>query len=532
MKKIINLALLITTVSFVFAQEIALPEVVTEIQSQDEVAAPEVAPDFSDVFGQPEGSGQIVPVLPEIEIQESKIAVSADPATENKIYAEGQFGGGFPALIGGDFSVYELSPTSPFKLSFTHNSAAGYANNSLTEGFNDSTTSMSFEKSAKVKNFDFNFDGSYEAEKNGLQNKVDNISDLSQNVIDGEAGVCWNLPNNFYLSSDFGLSYYNRFADITGSSEEIPEWAKTFTGFDITPDISFAYKDYGFDVSLGAQYWMDKEYAVSNRGQFSLDFSWQNDVVKPFANSSIVVGNYLNGNSVVVPFTVGINSSIPVNFATNRFCVNAQGGIESERKSIADYEKLYNFTAFSDSVNEVSEWYGRVEFVIPVKSIFSSTVMTEYRQTAFGNGRYVPAYDSETLLPVYGLYGYEQKNIQMLTTDLNFMVNYKIFSMVANWHSNWIDVPALESANMIGLNLALQGKNALWNVSLNSTFFIAQTFETPLLTLKGTYKVTDGVQLIASVDDIVNLVSGGSRTYGGQYISRSGTASFLLKFFF
>lgn len=532
MKAFINIGFITVIGSLLFAQEIALPEVVTEIQGQDEVAASDLAPDFSDVFAQPEGSGQIVPVLPEIEVQEGKIASMAQPNSENKIYAEGKFGGGFPSLIYGDFSVYELNPVSPFKLSFTHDSAAGYSGNSLTEGFNDSVTSMGFEKSFTFKTFTFDFDGSYETEKNGLQNKVENISDVSQNLINGTAGVNWKLPNNFSLSSNVGLGLYNRYADITGNSEEIPDWAKEFTSLEVTPDLLFAYKDYGFDVSLGAQYWMNNEYSISNRGQFSLAFAWQNDVIKPFADCSIVVGNYLNNNPVVVPFTVGLNSSIPVNFATNRFCINAQGGIDSERKSIADYEKKYNFTAVSETVNEVSEWYGRIEFVIPVKSIFSSTIKTEYRHTAFGNGRYMPLLTEDETGPVYGLYNYENQNVQMLTTDLNFMVNYNIFSILANWHSNWMDVPALESANMIDLNLALQGKNSLWNVSLNTTFFIAQTFEVPFMTLKGMYKVTDGVQLIASVDDVINLVSGNSRTYAGQYISRSGSASLLLKFFF
>jgi len=531
MKKIINIFALVMTGALIFAQEIELPEVVTEIETENEVAETEALPDFSQVFEQPEGTGDIVPELPEIEIQDSKVAASADTGSSNKIYAEGKLGGGYPSLIYGDFSVYELSAESPFKIAFTHDSAAGYAKHSLNDGFNDSLTSMDLEKGLTAGNFDFTFTGNYTAEKNGLQNLVDNISDLSQNTLDGYADVCWNLPNHLFLSSSFGAGIYNRFADITGDSEEIPAWVKQFTGFSLTPDLKFGFRNKGFDAEIGAQYWFDKEYSVSNRGEFGFDFSWQNDFVKPFASCSIVVGNKLNENPVVVPFAVGINSSIPVKFATNRLCINAQGGIESDRKSIADYEKFYKFTGFSDTVSEVSEWYGNLEFVVPVKSVFTSSFKTEYRHTAFNNGRYVPVYGTEEA-PAYGIYGYECKNIQMLTTDLNFMVNYKLFSMTALWHSNWLDVPALESQNMLNLTFSLQDKKSVWNVNLISEFYIEDAFDIPLLSLTGSYKINDGVQLMASVEDIIKLVGGGSRIYGGQYISRSGTASVLVKFFF
>ena len=54
----------------------------------------------------------------------------------------------------------------------------------------------------------------------------------------------------------------------------------------------------------------------------------------------------------------------------------------------------------------------------------------------------------------------------------------------------------------------------------------------PIFNLEGYIKLTQAVSVGAEVTDIIKLVSGTTRTYAGEYITRSGTASVIVKFFF
>ena len=54
----------------------------------------------------------------------------------------------------------------------------------------------------------------------------------------------------------------------------------------------------------------------------------------------------------------------------------------------------------------------------------------------------------------------------------------------------------------------------------------------PEIDLSFFYRLTPSVRLAISADDVVKLVSGTQRVYAGNYISRSGSATVLVKFFF
>ena len=62
------------SMNLIFAQNIELPEVTTVISSETEKADAEALPDFSDVLTKPgiaaSGSGNVDPVLPEVETSE------------------------------------------------------------------------------------------------------------------------------------------------------------------------------------------------------------------------------------------------------------------------------------------------------------------------------------------------------------------------------------------------------------------------------------------------------------------------------
>lgn len=541
MKKVFIFFIIFTLISvFLSAQDnqdvsqrqIELPNVVTEIETQTETADTSVIPDFSDLLENIEGSSPLVPDFPQIEIEESGLLTNESAPSQNKIYAEGKLGGGFPSLVFADFSIYELNQDSPFNITFTHDSAAGYGNQSLNDNFNDNTSNIFLEKGFVWKNFDFNFAGSYESEENGLQNKVLELSEVSQILYSTVFDFSWTLPKGFEITSDLGLKFYKRYVDLTLDSANlsIDDWIKESSSFELNPKLKALWSNNNFYVDLTGSYSLNTESNVVNRGQFGAAFYWKNENVKLFTDAALISGNKLNQNQALIPFTLGIDSSFPVKISNRRMEINAKGGMESYRESRIDFEKLYNYTALCQDLTETSDWYALVELLLPIKSAFTSSAKIEYRQTAFGNGIWEASYNSED--PYYGLYSAQQVERKALTSDFAAIFNYKILSFTANWHSNWIYIPVLESANLIDLILTLQSEKANWNFGLNSSFYIDKEFIAPLITLTGMYKITDEVQLLANVQDIVNLFSGNLRTFAGQYAERSGLATIMVKFFF
>ena len=134
MKKIvIEICLLLLTLQF-FAQtsaqenQIELPDLMTLVSGtgEDQDLAP--APDFDDVLDMAYNSGDLVPQLPSVSVtDEAEVNVEGAQLSQKDIYAEGEIGGGYPASFTGDFQIARLYGADPFKISFNHESASGFA---------------------------------------------------------------------------------------------------------------------------------------------------------------------------------------------------------------------------------------------------------------------------------------------------------------------------------------------------------------------------------------------------------------------
>ena len=530
----------------IFAQEsdseqeqIALPEVTTVISTSKLSVEPDALPDFENVVEIEKGSGDIQPVLPEESSEEQSIAALLAGNNEQSIYAEGKVGGGYPNLFYGDFSVYRLNGDSPFKINFTHRNSAGYSRQALTDSYYNNFTQMDVEKSFAFKNLDFNFGVNYKTNSDGLQKKSDSISDTNQYVLSADGNVVWKLPKGFLLGMNLETEDYNRYAHVVSDSESVADFVKGIQTLEIETAPFAQWSGYGVCVQFTPEYRMISDLnknltngnLFNNRGQFNLSFSWNNDYVKINTDVAAVVGNYLNSNPVIVPFTIGVDGSIPFNKSNRNITISAQGGLDSYMNNPSVLEQKYKFTGFSVLPSESSDWYGKFNLELPFKTTVSSKFGLEYRQTALNNGSWVPLYNSDEGL-TSGIYGFEKKNTKYLTSNLEASYLYKILSVSAQWHSNWIDIPCLETAQMINFDVVLQNSASTWNGSLHLGIFLDDEFILPLINLSGFVNVTPSVRLVASVNDIINILGGEARTYAGQYISEGGSAALLVKFNF
>ena len=517
-----------------FAQNIELPDLTTVISGETVKAGADALPDFKDVMIVPEGSGTVVPVLPDVDTpSDADINTLKNEQTEKTIFAEGVIGGGYPSLFTGDFSVFRVSDTSPFKISFSHNSAVGYGNHSLGDGFSDRTTNLFIEKAFQKDKFGMKLDFGYEALSNGLQRHIQELTSINQDNYAGAGSLTWDVNDKFSTGVNAGLSFYNRYADVASGS------FASASVLDINPELFAIWKINAFNIGFTGTYSMEADVAeeiskdILHRGEFNLNVQWENEIIKAYGKAGIVLGTNLNGNTVVVPFTVGVDSSFPVYFSNRRFGIAAEGGIDSSMNKISDLEKKYKFSGLLTMPSETSDWYGKVNFSIPLKESFTGTVNFEYRQTAFNNGHWQPFYDlNSSRTGIKGIYGYGFSEMQQFISDLSITYHYKVFSITGGWRSNWIDVPVLEAAHQLVLDVNFQSEDSKWGADLKGIWNLNGDATVPVINVEGFARLTTSVRAVLSIEDALKLFGGAERVYAGEYICRGGTVTALLKFFF
>ncbi len=511
--------------------KIDLPDLTTEVSSETTDVEDIPTPDFSDVVTVPETTGSLVPELPEVEVIEGKdVVVSSSEEDGKQIYAEGQIGGGYPASFIGNFSVSKIFGANPFTISFDHESSAGYGGTELSEGYNNNNTSIVLDKIFNFNNITLELTGNYEDSGNGLQNKSESISAVNRDVIGGTLDFLWELPYGFSVGSLITSDFYYRFAEITYNSSDsftCPDWIRKKASFVVSPSVFAKWENNSFKVGLDAGYSFGD---FTNRGEFTTDFSWTNDKVKLFTDVGIVIGDNLNDNTFVIPFTLGVESSLPVYFSDNTLDISLTGGMESYRSTIGDMERLFNFSAFEEIPSETSNWYSSFSLLVPLKSAFSAKIGIDYKTTAFNNGIWQPNYDSSTL--VNGLYGFEMKNSESFATTIDITYRYKLFAITAEWNANWLDVPALENKQNFSITTSLQSKEGKWGTSLSAALSLDSEDYTPELDFEAYLQASSSAKFVISANDILKLVTGKTRVYAGDYISNSGNVTMLVKFLF
>jgi len=512
--------------------QIELPDLTTVVsgsEQQEEIAP---APDFDDVLELPFNSGDLVPVLPSASANTDADVVTAGSDNSQKdIYAEGKIGGGYPASFTGEFDISRLYGSDPFKISFAHNSAAGYASHHLAEGYNNHSTMISVEKDFIRSKLSWGFAGHYEDLANGLQSKTENISAYNQDAVGLSANIKWKLPKGFELSFAAGSEFYYRFADITKTDPSltpVPDWIKNTSRVTADPQLELSWKKNGFTLAFDASYNLEAWDSVSNRGEFDLNFAWQNSKIKLYAAAGIVTGNYIGDNPVIAPFTLGLETNLPVYFSDRELNLTLCGGLASQQQTTAQLERTYKFSGMDSLTAETSDWYGKLTLLVPLKSSFTGTVAAGVYSTAFGNEVWVPDYSG---IIESGLYGYTHKTRNELYTDFAFTWKYKLFAATAKYHANWFENPVLQNKHTISVNFALQSQKGLWGASLD-TAYILESSDKPVINLEGYVQASSAVRIVLSVNDMLKLLGAEERPYAGQYVANSGNASLLVKFLF
>lgn len=544
MKKLYTVLIFFSFIFCGFSQDIELPDISTDIVSDSVNVSDDDLPDFKNRVTNIDSSGNIVPELPQIESPETETLSSFESSETKNLFAEGLVGGGFPALFRCDFSLFRLYGTEPFSLKFSHNSAAGYTGESLSADFFDRDTSLEIQKSFSKNKFSFSIDGSYNSLAEGLQNQTPLFTSLNKEFVSADADFQFDFSEYFSLEFNLPSYFYTRYSRTSLSldsikSLEVPNIFYESAYFALMPQLNaeFSFKEfygifsgkYSFVPNL---YGLDKsvqDSTIFHRGKFGIELGWKTDFVKVYANAAAVVGNFINGENVLVPFCAGVEYSIPVYFSNRRFSIGAEGGLGSKENSAAELEQKYKFSALTFLPDETAFWYGKFNLSVPLKSSFSGTVEAEYKQNALNSGFWEPDYSDNS--KSYGVYSYSKNDLKLLSTAFSLSYHYKILTLSGGWKSNWLDVPVLENIQLLTLQFALQDENALWGIEIQGMYSFENSLTVPLINFEGFIGITPSVRIVLNATDVVKLVTAEKRSYAGEYIGRGGSASLLMKFF-
>jgi len=533
MKRILIIYIfLLLSVQGIFAQDIELPQVTTIVTGDTEEADAQALPDFEDVL-KPSRDGKVIePELPEIDDSENiEIDGIPEPEYKKSFFVEGLIGGGYPLFLRGNISVFQPLGDNPFRISFNHDTAFCYGNYSVTDNYSDSLTEIEAEKTIKKNNFLFEGKVSYKKYSDGLQGRViynnQIISFLNQDTYKAELSSSYEFSNGLLAGLNTQALFYNRYAEQQCSF--IPKLSYA----DLSPQLFLKWRGNGFEAGLSADYdytmGLDKAmlFKNSHRADFKVMFQWQNDFIRLYADASAVIGNTIKEKPVIVPFTAGLDFSIPVSFSDSCFLILLEGGIDSYKNEICSLEEKYRFTRLITNPGESSDWYGKASFTLPVKKFFTGKACVEYRKTAYNNGTLQPDYNSNDCI-----YSYTEKERQLLITDFQLEYKFKDFGIRGSWHSNWLDLPVLENKHKVTVALNYLSPKAFLGVDFSASMNIDQDFDVPVLNAQGFINIKPAVSLIISVKDIIKLYKGESRLYAGGYVARGGAAEILMKFSF
>ncbi len=521
--------------------ELSFPDV-TAVVSGGTVTAGSDSVEFSGIIDRSGKTGTLVPELPDItpgvELPAPELA---DRESAKNIFAEGCAGGGFPGLFTGDFSVYRLYGGDPFRLGFSHTSMDGYWNRPLHSGFFDSSTLVELSKTFSAGPMEWNIGGTYASSGDGLQGKSEFISALRKSTAEGDISWKWTLPHGFALGASAEAGLYTRFSDMTAGGQNFsgPEWIKGISVFSFSPELRAEWSGNGFLAEFSADYVLDCDTdgalsdssgRTASRAEFLGKIGWSGSQVSVSAHASAVVGNHIGGDTVIVPFGLDLKWVFPVYFSDRKVSLFLSGGLDSFRTQISSAEEKFKFSGFSFIPKETSDWFGRADIVVPLKTSFTGSAGVEFRTTALGNGIWEPDYGTDGL--VNGVAGYTERSRSLLSTEFKVAYHYKIFSLAGSWKSNWLYLPVLEDRQMLSLQISFQDENSRWGVKTALGFSMDSDDHVPDLGIECFVRLTDAVRLVLSADDVLKLVGGGTRSYSGGYLAGTGKAEILLKFFF
>ncbi len=529
--------------------EIELPEVTTVVSGDALTAGKESVPDYSKVLPSPETAAVPVPVLPDVKspAQNEKTSVSSSSGENKSVYAEGKAGGGYPGYFIGDFSVYRERGDKPFRISFFHESADGFASKSAADGYFTRTTAVSAKQSFIGKTARADFSASYDTANDGLQSRSPSFYDTTRHTFACSGNAEWNLPHGFALTAGADGNWYNRYGGVPESAIDASAAENGATIVDISPKLSAQWNGNGFEIAVSGAYAMQSNFGnddalsassgsdsaqSTHRGEFGFDAGWRGEDVHVFGHAGIVCGTAIGNPIIVAPWTLGGDCTFVAPASAHPVSLSAEGGISTEQEKYSALETKYTYSVLQCIPSETTDWYALVKTSVPVKEIFSVIGSAEFRKSAFGNGVWEPLYDESAAAS--GLYFYEQKERTAFNTTAGMTAAIGIVTLGASWNSYWMHVPASCDPQNLLFSATIQPAEAQWTAGASFRLALGSDADSvPDISGSASVRLSPAISLAVELDDVVKLVTNTTRSFAAtDYETKSGHGVLLVKFWF
>ncbi len=517
---------LLFSIASLFAQDVELPSVTTTITGETQDIDPGALPDFTQLLPPQE---DVLPQLNDSRFlpEENSLDLESDAMNEDDMYLSGFFGGGFPGLFIGDFSIFKTSLKNPFTFHFLHVAHNGYGMNLPSAGFFDSLTQLDGDATIHINdNLAIQGQGRYLANSIGLQNQSPLYSSLSSQVIESGITGILNVSKNFLLYANIDGFLVNQYGSEKTVQASIENPA--YMNFKLGPSMGLAYKGAIVSYSLNADYDFSgsvQEAEYSHRGFVHGGFKTTFTILEAGFN----VGGVFLKNKQLCPFTLFLSLKGQTAFSERDLVVSVSGGLESKAPFLPDLQEKHPFTLYNTLPTEQTDWFGSLNLVIPFADVVTSTIACTFNSTAFNNGILVPNYattNTET-----GLFDLIVVNRNEIISDIALKYSISLCNLAVGWRSSWLDTSSIDPRQLIYLSAFIATKDSKLRSNTELEFEPMREL-IPKLALGVSYTVTPSFSLSLELDDVIKLVTGTDRIIASPYVSRSGNALVTAKFYF
>ena len=522
-------AVLFFIVQPVLSQNIELPSVTSTITGETQETDENALPDFSQVLPPEEN------VLPELNDsrfspESNTLDLGNGGMNEDDMYLSGFFGGGFPGLFIGDFSIFKTSLKNPFTFHFLHSAHNGYGMNSPSDGFFDSLTRLDGEAVFNLTDtFSLKTRGLYHANTIGLQNRSPLFSSLSSQTVQGSLTGGFNFSNIFTLYSSLDGFVSNQYGSVKFTPEE-PGSSENpnFSTFLLTPSAGLSFKGTSLSFSLNADY----NFTGSIR---SSEYGHRGSVYAGLSTSSSIfdaglrLGGVFLQNIQLVPFDLYLTLHGTTALSDKELSVTFAGGLESNQVSLFEMQDKHLFSLYNTVPTEQSDWFGKVKFYLPIADFLSSDINLGFKSTAFDNGVLMPDYTVQN--EQNGLFELSVANRNELISDIAVKYSKDLFSLALGWRSSWLDAGVVDQRQLIYLSSFISSKGSKLRSHAEIEFEPMRDL-VPDISLGAYYSITPSFSLALELEDVVKLVTGTDRIIAYPYAAKSGSALITAKFYF
>lgn len=551
MRKIVALIVLICSFSgFLAAQNqpqnepmdsVVLPDVTTEISSEEIQIDKDVIPDFS---GALPADFSITDTLPKVldfndSVEEKNNFAFTKNKDTRKVFMEGLMSFGYPYLFLGDFSVYGID-SNPFALNFVHDSLGGYGLNGYESGFFDSFTELSAEKTFSSDKIKGNLRGSYSAKDNGLQGQSTLYDDVNRRnfSVDFDSDIL--LGKMF--SAQIGLqgnwfSRYAGFVDYLGSIPDSENIALSLIQFE--PNANIVWQNEKVSLSFNT-FWNWTSFLQSglnptNRADLSLNGKFDFSVIELNASVGSVFLMQPVGTenvSMIFPFALSLSSKIPGK-SSLPVVFSVKGGLKSQQLNygtLDDENPVTDFTVELLQKNrEQTDWFANLLLNVPFSSNISVGLNAEFSKTAFGNGLIYT--EENSFNNTTGFFSGNVSNKSRLKTDLTLSSVTDSVFLVLGWKAHWMDVLWGTPKHIVHGSVSYI--SGLWEFNGNIIENIGNNQDLiPIINTVISYKPVEAIKLEFGLSDVIKLFTGKGRVFTEPYITRSGTAFVSVNFIY